>query len=321
MSVSLTNNFLANARGLQFKDANGVAWSFNSSTNELSAAVAAAQGGTVTSVGLADGSTAPIYSSSNSPVTVSGTLTFTLIAQSANTVLAGPASGAAAQPTFRALVAADIQTISPTWTGTHKFSPSSDVAITVNGAAATWCADLIGNAASGQSYGLYVAAGTTSADFALSVYNQAQATPYLQIYGEGSVVVGSASGGRKGVGTINAVGLYVQGTAVVMGSDPWIAPTLLNSWTNYGAPFTTAGYYKDANGRVYLRGTVKGGSSSSAIIMTLPAGYLPAFTQIMASVCQSAFAEIRVDTSGNVWMNTGAGTTWVSLDNLSFLTS
>lgn len=61
--------------------------------------------GTVTSVGL----TVPaIFSVSGSPVTSSGTLAVTLAAQTANLVWAGPASGGAATPTFRALVAADI---------------------------------------------------------------------------------------------------------------------------------------------------------------------------------------------------------------------
>lgn len=62
----------------------------------------------VTSVGLADGSTTPIYTISGSPVTASGNLTFTFKTQAANTVLAGPGSGAAAQPSFRALTTSDI---------------------------------------------------------------------------------------------------------------------------------------------------------------------------------------------------------------------
>jgi hypothetical protein len=64
--------------------------------------------GTVTSVGL----TLPaLFTVSGSPVTTSGTLTATLAAQSANLVLAGPATGAAAPPAFRSLVAGDIPTI------------------------------------------------------------------------------------------------------------------------------------------------------------------------------------------------------------------
>lgn len=65
--------------------------------------------GTVTSVGLSDTSTTPIYTvGGTNPVTSSGTIDLTLKTQSANLVFAGPTTGAAAQPTFRALVAADV---------------------------------------------------------------------------------------------------------------------------------------------------------------------------------------------------------------------
>jgi hypothetical protein len=70
--------------------------------------------GTVSSVGLLDGSSTPIYVISGSPVTTSGTLVFTLGTQSANKVFAGPTSGSAAQPTFRSLVSGDL----PAGTGT-----------------------------------------------------------------------------------------------------------------------------------------------------------------------------------------------------------
>jgi hypothetical protein len=60
--------------------------------------------GTVTSVSQ----TVPAeFSIAGSPVTTSGTLAITKANQSANTVWAGPTSGGAAAPTFRALVAAD----------------------------------------------------------------------------------------------------------------------------------------------------------------------------------------------------------------------
>jgi hypothetical protein len=64
-----------------------------------------ASGGTVTSVGL---SLPGIFSVSGSPVTITGTLTGTLANQSANLVWAGPNTGAAAAPTFRSLVGADL---------------------------------------------------------------------------------------------------------------------------------------------------------------------------------------------------------------------
>lgn len=66
--------------------------------------------GTVTSVGL----TAPTqFSVSGSPVTTLGTLGFAWNNQAANSVLAGPTTGADAAPTFRALVADDIPGLPP----------------------------------------------------------------------------------------------------------------------------------------------------------------------------------------------------------------
>lgn len=66
--------------------------------------------GTVTSVSLS----APtnLFTVSGSPVTTAGTLAMTLVTQSANQVFAGPTSGGAAAPGFRALVAADIPSLS-----------------------------------------------------------------------------------------------------------------------------------------------------------------------------------------------------------------
>lgn len=65
--------------------------------------------GTVTSVGL----TLPnIFSVSGSPIITSGTLAGTLATQSAHAVFTGPSSGAAAAPTFRALVSTDIPSLS-----------------------------------------------------------------------------------------------------------------------------------------------------------------------------------------------------------------
>jgi hypothetical protein len=65
--------------------------------------------GTVTSVGL---SLPSIIAVTNSPVTTSGTLTGTLTTQAVNSIFAGPSSGSAAAPTFRALTTADIPALS-----------------------------------------------------------------------------------------------------------------------------------------------------------------------------------------------------------------
>lgn len=68
--------------------------------------------GTVTSVALQDSSSTPIYSITGSPVTSNGTLTFTLNTEPANFIFSGPTTGTSSQPTFRALVIADIPVLS-----------------------------------------------------------------------------------------------------------------------------------------------------------------------------------------------------------------
>lgn len=71
----------------------------------LKAVPAVIGSGTVTSVAM----TVPsILSVSGSPITSSGTLALTLATETANTVFAGPSSGSAATPTFRAIAAADL---------------------------------------------------------------------------------------------------------------------------------------------------------------------------------------------------------------------
>lgn len=84
--------------------------------------------GTVTSVGL---SLPGIFTVSGSPVTTSGTLTAVLATQASTLIFAGPASGAAAAPTFRALVPADLSGIAFVSTITN-----ADASIVTGGTAA-----------------------------------------------------------------------------------------------------------------------------------------------------------------------------------------
>lgn len=113
----LANNVLLGNAGSAFQTvapgtsgnvltSNGVTWT-------SSPAVGGGGSGTVTNVGLADGSTVPIYGITNSPVTTTGNLTFSLNTQSSGLVLVGPSTGAAAQPSFRALLPMDVWTVTP----------------------------------------------------------------------------------------------------------------------------------------------------------------------------------------------------------------
>lgn len=78
--------------------------------------------GSVTSAGL---SMPGQFSCSGSPITTTGTFTCAWATEAANTVFAGPASGSAAAPGFRGLVAADLPLISLT-TGVSGVLPSAN---------------------------------------------------------------------------------------------------------------------------------------------------------------------------------------------------
>lgn len=85
--------------------------------------------GTVTSVGLA--LPTAIFDISGSPITTAGTLTATFDTQLANLVFAGPTTGAAAAPTMRALVNADLPIVDMPHGGANK-------ALTANNGGIVW---------------------------------------------------------------------------------------------------------------------------------------------------------------------------------------
>jgi len=82
-------------------------------------------------------------------------------------------------------------------------------------------------------------------------------------------------------------------------------PTLLNSWVNhYGSPWIQVGYKKTPEGIVYVTGRVTGGSG---VIMTLPEHFRPSADTVFAAVGNAAVAELKVATTGDVTLLTGAG--------------
>lgn len=106
------------------------------------------------------------------------------------------------------------------------------------------------------------------------------------------------------------------------GTPTWVAPTLLNSWANYGLEWATAGYYRDASGLVYLRGLVKSGTNNAAIFM-LPSGYRPTAGRIFSVHAGGGQARLDVLYDGTVKTNGyySSGTNaYVSLSGVFFET-
>lgn len=144
-------------------------------------------GGGVTSVGL---SLPGIFTVTVTPITTTGSLTATLATQTANAVFAGPGTGADAAPTFRALVAADVPSLSATKIGSGQLATARggtgvDASAAVNGAL------LIGN---NTGFSL----GTLTPGAGITITNSA-----------GGITISATGGG--GSGTVTSVGLALPG--------------------------------------------------------------------------------------------------------------
>ena len=133
----------------------------------------------VTSVAFEDDSAIPIYEVTGSPVTSSGTLTITLSTQAANTFFAGPSSGAATEPTFRAIVAADVPTLNQNTTGTAgNITATSNSTLTTLSSLSLPYAQLTGTPTPLTFSDSLVETGTT-----VTLVNDAASPTSLQYYG------------------------------------------------------------------------------------------------------------------------------------------
>lgn len=196
--------------------------------------------GSVTSVALSTPGT--IYSVSGSPVTTSGTLTLNLLTQTANTIFAGPTTGAAATPTFRAMVAADLDAIIVPVAngGTNSSTALNNNRIMVSTAGAIKEASALTN---GQlligSTGAAPVAAAISAGPGISVTN-----------GAGSIIIGNTS---PGVGTLppGLVGDGVDGNVTIAVNTTLTRDMYYNNLTvNAGVTLNPGGYV------IYVKGTL-----------------------------------------------------------------
>lgn len=93
-------------------------------------------------------------------------------------------------------------------------------------------------------------------------------------------------------------------------------PTLLNSWVNFGSGTTDAGYWKDQFGIVHLTGFIASGTITAAAFQ-LPEGYRPALAHRFPANSNGAYAQLRIDTTGDVVPATGSNVSF-SLDGITF---
>lgn len=146
-----------------------------------------------------------------------------------------------------------------------------------------------------------------------SVRYQTQSTSNDHIFYAGASTTTSNELLRiKGNGNVAVAG--------VVETEAFIAPTLLNSFTNYGSGYASAGYYKDKMGIVHLHGLVQHvGEPDGLVIFTLPVGYRPSTSGELIFMSYNADTLGRVDVmaNGNVVMSLGIPG-WFSLNEITF---
>ncbi len=107
----------------------------------------------------------------------------------------------------------------------------------------------------------------------------------------------------------------------------WTACDLKGNWQNYANGYATAGFTKTNNEVVYLKGLIRFGSSAAAgtVVCTLPVGYRPTaklvFLTSSSGGTEGAPARVDISTNGDVILDYGANTNWISLDMIRFIPS
>lgn len=111
------------------------------------------------------------------------------------------------------------------------------------------------------------------------------------------------------------------------GSDTWNrwtgAPetlSLFNSWVSFGGTFGTPSAYIDANKTVRLRGMIKSGTTTAGTkVAALPTGMAPAIDEIFPVSANGGTVHVKVQTNGDVVLQTTGDATFTSLAGIAFL--
>jgi hypothetical protein len=210
------------------------------------------------------------------------------------------------------------QSIGPTWTGGHTFTPSSNfnpininlygnsTAITVQTPSATQSAPFSFYQDGLYQWYLLQPASTNAWSWAANGANVITHTA------NGGIQIGAPTGGDKGAGTLNLTGLYLNGVNQLQSG------TFTGTLTGMSAITTGTINYSIAGKTCTLAcGSIQGTTTASAVTMTgLPAACQPA-TQTQAIPCtlnESSTAIVGVAIvaagSGTITFYPSAGSNW-----------
>jgi len=188
--------------------ANGTTWT----------AALAAGGGSGTVTSFSAGALSPLFTTSVATATVTPALSFSLNTQTAGTFFAGPTSGGAVAPTFRAMVAADLGTALAPQFARAGFGVAADAAIQINA--------LRGSAGAGVAVQVAQFDATTSDPYITVGKNVAGQGGYI-IYTRSDSSLNFALGGEAGLKITSGGNLTLPAGAVYsIGGTPGVSGTI-----------------------------------------------------------------------------------------------
>lgn len=103
----------------------------------------------------------------------------------------------------------------------------------------------------------------------------------------------------------------------VLSDTGWKDLSLATNWKRHSNDYNKAQYRK-INNIVYLRGTIRNDTDSSATIGTLPAGYRPKVSNILVVSVSDTFKNVYINSSGSLGLSGYVKGQWVSIDGTSF---
>lgn len=186
-------------------------------------------------------------------------------------------------------------------------SPSSGISITANAPNGNYGIRVNGSAVTNQSFGEVILAGTSSSDSALVVNNAANTITYLNLFGDGGLVLGNPTGGDLGLGSINMSSCFVNGVSCAGTPGPAAAGTLTGNTLSSGVIHSSL---QDVGtlSSVTVTGLVNSGSVSSSTVTagTLFVGGNPVYAGIPQNSQSGAYTLVASDANKHIYKPTGS---------------
>ena len=261
-----------------------VTWQVDVSGNV--SAYVSLSGGTVTSVAMTGDGTIFNATVTGSPITTSGTLIPVLLTQTANMFLAGPATGSAASPTFRALTVADLPSGYNLWNNNGNANGQLTLA---NGNFTTTF-----NQTSGVAW--------TWANTTVGTSSSVNSSPILQLeanYYSGSLSepdtwsIGTSLG--VGVNGSSLLGILHSGTSglsgVLIGNSQFTTSVENSPYLVLGGSYeVSASLNTFAEDNWYFQNVVGSGAEGSSTLQISHAGTTGAIAILLSSACTLQWA-------------------------------